>query len=539
MSTALIILLLINLPPLPDNKGGSYIDNPGASDLAHFVGPGALTYEEIAEIGRASSPPARLVPRLQALLTTPFMSNKSYNTDSPPRLQESDGLGRFLRVGQWNIERGQNANDIKLVFEGAEQFRQRIDARPDSARYSVILEQLDVLRSVDVLVLNEVDVGLKRTGYRDIPRELAEAMKMNYVYGVEFVEVDPLNLGADDRREYAAGEQAGLNQIQGIDRESYRGLHGTAILSRFPIKRARLIPLSYQPYDWYRQERRRPSIAEVARRQLSRVAFLEETERQIRFGGRSVLIVEIAVPQLPEGAITIVATHLENRCGPRERRRQMQEVLSIIKEIEGPVVLAGDLNTSGSNLRPTSIISELKKRAGNIGFWLKRGIKYAMPLGLAFDIVFEAISFARTAHDPTSKGLLLFAPNRELDLFKTIEGMRFSDGYAFDFRGDGLRTVNGTAGTLANSNQRAKTKGFITTQSMGRTFWAVGKSKLDWIFVKAFAKQPRGKREPYRLAPHFPRTLEVLNTALGHRLSDHVPITVDLPVDEPDASKFR
>jgi hypothetical protein len=43
-----------------------------------------------------------------------------------------------------------------------------------------------------VLVLNEADWGMKRTEYRNVTRELATALHMNYAYGVEFVEVDPV-----------------------------------------------------------------------------------------------------------------------------------------------------------------------------------------------------------------------------------------------------------------------------------------------------------------------------------------------------------
>ena len=41
-------------------------------------------------------------------------------------------------------------------------------------------------------MLNEVDMGMKRSEYRDVARELAAALHMNYAYGVEFVEVDPI-----------------------------------------------------------------------------------------------------------------------------------------------------------------------------------------------------------------------------------------------------------------------------------------------------------------------------------------------------------
>jgi len=48
-------------------------------------------------------------------------------------------------------------------------------------------------RDADLILLNEVDLGTKRTDYRDVARELAHALGMNYVFGVEFVEVDRLD----------------------------------------------------------------------------------------------------------------------------------------------------------------------------------------------------------------------------------------------------------------------------------------------------------------------------------------------------------
>ena len=39
--------------------------------------------------------------------------------------------------------------------------------------------------------------------------------------------------------------------------------------------------------------------------------------------------------------------------------------------------------------------------------------------------------------------------------------------------------------------------------------------------------------ESYRFAPHFARTMASVNYALATRLSDHNPISVDLPFEEP------
>jgi hypothetical protein len=58
--------------------------------------------------------------------------------------------------------------------------------------------ELDELRNADILILNEVDFGLKRTGYANVAAERAKSAGMNYTFGVEFVEVDRLYTG-DER----------------------------------------------------------------------------------------------------------------------------------------------------------------------------------------------------------------------------------------------------------------------------------------------------------------------------------------------------
>ncbi|HVG17921.1 MAG TPA: endonuclease/exonuclease/phosphatase family protein [Blastocatellia bacterium] len=534
-SVLMIGLLLTGVSLFPVEKSEASEKPDGSSpSFVHYHAPDTLAYDELLEISATGQPTATLRLKLDTLLSVPFISNEANASSAAVELARSDKLGSFIRVGSWNIQRGAEFDRIKAALENPELFERQVKAARGSDKFKRIIQQLDTLRSVDVLALNEVDLGLKRTQYRDVAREMAAALKMNYAFGVEFVEVDPVNLGTEQFKEVSNDEKrAGLRQLIEVDKGRYRGLHGTAILSRFPIKRATLVPFKYQAYDWYTEEKSRISLAEAARRQLGRMAFLQETPREVRLGGRSLLVAELDVPQLPEGTMTVAATHLESRCGPEERRRQMQEALSLIKEVKGPLALVGDFNTSGSNTRPTSIRGELMRRVKDKNFWIKLGINTVAPLGPAFDFLMGIASFARTVHDPTARGIFLFGPNKEAGIFKDLEGFRFSDGYAFDFRGDPERSINKTGGTLANSNSRSHKKGFITTYSLDRSYWAVGKNKLDWILIKAYARNPRGKSEPYRLAPHFAQTLEELNYSTGRRFSDHNPITVDLPVEEP------
>ena len=530
-----IFFLLFNASLISINTVGADEKSEGvAAPVNVYSAPDTLTYDEMVQVAKSLDFPAQLKSKLDTLLTTPFISNEAYIGGVTPQLSESDKLGTFLRIGTWNLDYGLRSDEIKLALENPEAFKRQIKYKPNSKHYREAIEQLDVLRAVDVLVLNEADLGMKRTAYRNVARELAVALKMNYCYGVEFIEVDPINLGTEEFVSALKEEdKSKLRELITIDKMRYSGLHGTAILSRFPIKRATLTPLRYKAYDWYGSEKKGISLPEAARRELGRLAFLERVPREIRYGGRCVLIAELDIPQVAQQSLTVVATHLENRCDPSDRRQQMQEVLSLIKNISGPVVLAGDLNTSGSNHKPTTIGKEVVRRIASKEFWARQIMRAATPLGLAGDILFESARFAPSALDPTSKGLPFLAPNKEAGLFKEIESMRFADGYSFDFRGDAARSVNGTEGTLSNSNQRSRKKGFISTYAMKRAFWAVGKTKLDWIFVKAYVRNPKGPGESYRMAPHFARTLEQLNYSPGHRLSDHNPATVDLPIEEP------
>ena len=107
----------------------------------------------------------------------------------------------------------------------------------------------------------------------------------------------------------------------------------------------------------------------------------------------------------------------------------------------------------------------------------------------------------------------------------------FVDVESFDFEGDIYRSTGFRWGMLANSNQRSR-KGFIATFRFNRD-WFLGQFKLDWIFVKPCCVDNSGDDELGKLSPYFGRTLFELNYAPESPVSDHVPITVDLPLNPP------
>jgi endonuclease/exonuclease/phosphatase family metal-dependent hydrolase len=536
LTTILASALVASGPVSQGRQVTSSTSQPNkAESYVRLQQPAMLTYDELVTLGTSDQVSGKLADKLHAITTKPFLSNEAYYRVAKPHRPELTQLGRSLRAVTWNIERGLQLDGIKLMFANTEEFLRQADLKKEEVDIDQMRKDIAVLKSADVIVLNEVDWGLKRTGYRSVVRELGEVLNMNWAYGVEFIEVDPISLGAEKLEEVKDLEQRRrlLDEIH-VDKRKLKALHGTVVLSRYPISGAQLKPFQTAGYDWYAGEKKALDSLEKGKRVGEEAAFLEKVTRQIRRGGRTALIVTLDVPDLKEKRLTVAATHLESNASPESRRKQMEELLLLLQDIHNPVILAGDLNTTGSDSSPTSIKKQIYQRLGSASFWANTGAKYATGVGLLYDVVRGGVNLAKNQDDPTAMNIPLIGTNPEAELFSKLADFRFADGFAFDFRGDEDRTVNGTKGTLANSNERDM-KGFATTYEFERALGIVGKLKLDWILVKAYARDSRGDNQSYRFAPHFARTLASVNYALPTRLSDHNPISVDLPFGEPAA----
>jgi endonuclease/exonuclease/phosphatase family metal-dependent hydrolase len=494
--------------------------------------PNLLSFEDLVALTSTAKPEGALAARLNALLNTPFVQSAA--AEIQPHRPSVAGLGVVLRVAQWNIEKGLNFELIRSALADRSEFLRmtKADGRIRSNQKEIVESQLTTLQGVDVLVLNEADWGMKRTEYRDVTRELANSLHMNYAYGVEFVEVDPLfDLDTEQVHLTDLQEDQRLQQDLQVDRHRYHGLHGTAILSRYPIERARILRLPVC-YDWYANEYKAISKLEKGRQWSAHKLFQERVERELRQGGRMALIADISVPGLPTGHATIVATHLENKCPPACRRRQVQALLADVKSSANPLVIAGDLNTTSRDNTPTSIRNEIMARVTDYQFWIGQAVSHFNPLGV-FQYILVPLRYLHGYNDPTAFHLPILWDNREQPLFKTVETFRFADGHSFDFRGEPGRTSPSRRRTLADSNQR-RGKGFTPTYAFARNYGGLaGLFKLDWIFVKPFIDNPRRAEQSYRFAPHFPVTMRELNDSVEGRISDHPPMTVDLPLTEP------
>lgn len=516
-----------------------------AQDYVRYSGPEVFSYDELVHLGSDQTLSPDLQTKLQTLTTTPFISNEAYFRGAQPRPLNIPALGPSLRVAFWNIERGLELDDIQLFLTDKHAFMTKMAEERKHATESgkrmrrrvhleLIPDEIEVLKAADVWILNEVDWGVKRTQYRHVVRELAETLNMNWAFGVEFLEVSPVQLGVENFQEVVDDEavrQQLVHEFQ-VDKDQLKALHGNAVLSRYPIRSARLVPFTVG-YDWFKESKIRP--LEAAKRKAA-VVIGEDLAREVRRGQRTTLYVDLDVPDAPGHSVTIAATHLENRTQPKTRRKQLEELMNQVRAVNHPVIVAGDLNTTGGNSTPTSIENALYKRYGSLDFWTTKGVQWATGIGFIYSAgkLARSLSGIQYRVDPTSANIPGASPNLERGLFASLERFRFDDGTAFDFRGIPERTVNNRAGTLADSNERSS-KGFapsfVTELIWGKV--QVAKFKLDWIFVKSNLASPRDENGSYLFAPHFARTMTSLNNAPPEPISDHSPMTVDLPFHEP------
>ena len=191
-----------------------------------------------------------------------------------------------IRVVDWNIDRGL-------------QLRSIIDFLGDT--------------KADVFILQEVDINARRTHRLNIAQEIARRLRMNYVFGREFVEL-----------------------MQGSNASP--AWHGQATLSRWRITNPRIIHFQQQSSFW------------KPRWFVPKVQPFQE-----RLGGRIALVSEINMP----GDVSVVSynLHLESRADDEMRLAQLSEVLRDAKTFAParPTIVAGDLNLDAST--PVSAVA--------------------------------------------------------------------------------------------------------------------------------------------------------------------------------------
>jgi endonuclease/exonuclease/phosphatase family metal-dependent hydrolase len=182
--------------------------------------------------------------------------------------------------------------------------------------------QIEALRShpyfreADVLLLTETDLGMARTRNRNVAREIARELGLHYAFIPCY-----LNLSKGAGLEY---HSEGENEL---------GLHGNAVLSRYPLRNIRPIRLKN--------------------------GFDKMAGREKRLGSQAAVVAEV---EFPNGRVAAVSSHLDANSSQRHRARQIRDILDGLKT-DLPVVIGGDWNTTTYNSsRPVYAIA---------GFWLR------------------------------------------------------------------------------------------------------------------------------------------------------------------------
>ena len=192
-----------------------------------------------------------------------------------------------FRVVDWNIDRG-----LKL---------------------SAIIDFLGDTNG-DIFILQEVDINAHRTHRINVAQEIARKLRLNYVFGREFVE---LTQGTKANPAY----------------------HGQATFSRWRISSPRVIHFQRQS-DFWKPRWFKPKLQTF----------------QERIGGRIALTSEISIADI---SIITYNLHLESRANDDLRVAQLDEVLRDASEYSSgrPLILAGDLNLNAAKTDPAEKIS--------------------------------------------------------------------------------------------------------------------------------------------------------------------------------------
>jgi endonuclease/exonuclease/phosphatase family metal-dependent hydrolase len=255
------------------------------------------TREKNAEGGRANN--QHLVKELLRFATMDELRRSDFYREHEAELrhilevpkvyraeQARPRLRSFLRVVEWNIERGTR-------FEGI------VD----------VLNNHEVIRYADLLLLNELDDGMVRSSNRNVALDLSRALSAHAVYGAEYLEMTK-GVGAELK----------------LPGENTAALHGNAILTRHAFSHQKVVRLPRCENNFEASER--------------------------RLGGRLGILLELDLAGL---SVTAATMHLDVVNTPRCRARQMRAMLRAVDQYveaqtgapatDARVIIGGDLNT--------------------------------------------------------------------------------------------------------------------------------------------------------------------------------------------------
>jgi endonuclease/exonuclease/phosphatase family metal-dependent hydrolase len=255
---------------------------------------------------------------LQRLVILPLLGAGFAHSDIniPRELNFSAGLpagSHSMRIVNWNIDRG--------------------------AHLSVISEELSK-DPADLCLFQEVDWNAARSGQTDIAADLARDLRMDMSYAVEFEEL------SQER-----GQPAYIGQ---------------ATLSRFPIRRSRVLRFQRQSGFWKPHAWIPSGIPLMQRRLGSRIALITDLD----WSGK---------------LLVVYNAHLESRSMGQIQVAQLDEILADLKTYPAgtEAIIGGDLN---SKYFPSMFLHKLQREGfqSALGEKIERTHAIAMSLDWIF-----------------------------------------------------------------------------------------------------------------------------------------------------------
>ena len=122
---------------------------------------------------------------------------------------------------------------------------------------------------------------------------------------------------------------------------------------------------------------------EYGRRYSVKALFNYKPTRELKVGGRGFTRVDLHVPNVPHETISVINVHLEIKTLPQQRKKQLEEILDYIRDIENPVVLAGDFNSASRDVSSTSLPRLTARTATNPSHLLSAGLYLVNVTGVA------------------------------------------------------------------------------------------------------------------------------------------------------------
>ena len=249
-----------------------------------------------------------------------------------------------LRIVSWNIERGKQLRGL-IAY----------------------LKENPELSKADVILAIECDNGMGRTNNINVAKELAEALGMNYCFAPSYLVLGKGAVGETNHKE-----------------KNTTALHGTAILSKYPITEAKGVKV--------------PPVKEVFHSSEKRLGCKKGMVAKIIVGNKSLVI----------GAL-----HIDLSSTAKDRANQLEAVIKgmPIADIQ---LLGGDWNTSTFNLRRKPELAwQVITKFITIGF--KGAIENYMTPELKFDKpIFDMLQkhgFEHNGFNDKQKGSIYFDIN--------------------------------------------------------------------------------------------------------------------------------